>query len=330
MWIAIISTFVGIVGTFFGILIGLRSKQVYKPVLTFNIGLLYANQDAIPKPDRKKIKKATISTLIYGADICEGSEIMFACPYLLMNNSKLPISNITLQLEYTSRYAVENKGDRAIIEGTDYGVVFGIPHVEDYRREVQVIHTEAQIRYTLSVLRPGEKIVIADGMRFKTSSHNKKQSDNWGQIMGAAIIKELKKINKLRDFCVVDVFLYSESCPPVSRRIKLFWFGTNSDKELASLTGRAALAFWGGKWPKPGLYFNPCPWKKLFVEEYGELVTPKLERISISKDRFFYLENPVESERNTFISKMPPWNYYQSGEEVDNDVISKSGFVKLR
>lgn len=329
MLITIISISIALIGTAFGIFIALRSKQASRPVLTFNIGLLNANQDVIFKLNKNGIKKAAISTLIYGANVPQNSEVFFACPYLLLNNSVLPISNVTLQLEYASKYALENKGDKVVIHGIDYEFVLDLPPMGDCKREVQMLDSMAQVRYTIPVLRPGEKIAITDCMKFINFKHCE-ESHNTNYVMDRELVKNLSKIKKLCDFCIVDIYVYSENCSLVSKRLKLLWFDTISTDELNSLAEDSLNAFWGGNFPKPGLYWNPWPWNKLIMEEYGEAIIPKLKTVQISKDRYFYWENPLESARNIYILKMPPWDYYQLSCDLDTDnLIMRSGFRKV-
>jgi len=322
MWIAIISAVATIIGTAFAIFIGLRSKQIFRPVLTFNVGLLHANQDV------------TVSTLIYGANIPQNSEVAFICPYLMINNSKLPIYNITLQLQYASKYAIKNEEKiiGIIDRGIEYEVYVLSAPPEWYKyREVQILDSMAQIRYTIPVLRPGEKIVIPDPIKF-TKLDRCEKLDNGDYGVNKELAKKLREIRKLNDFCVIDVFIYSESCPPLSKRIKLLWFDTGSAEELVSLTNDAIKAFWGGKWPKPGLYFRPWPLirKEPIMKEYGEAIIPELNEIKTSKNRYFYWENPLESKRNIVTFGMPPWNYYQLSGNLDtDDLIMRSGFQRV-
>ena len=91
-------------------------------------------------------------------------------------------------------------------------------------------------------------------------------------------------------------------------------------------------AFWGGQLPKPGLYW--CPWplirKKIVVKEYGEAIIPKLKVVKTSEGRYFCWENALKSGRNIFRVGMPPWNYYQSSDNIDtDDPIMMSGFQRL-
>ena len=328
MWIAIISAVAAIIGTAFGIFIGLRSKQIFRPVLTFNVGLLHTNQDI-----RKIVKKATVSTLIYGVNIPQNSEVAFICPYLMINNSKLPIYNITLQLQYALKYAIKNEEKiiGTIDKGMEYEVhVLGSPPEWYKYREVQILDSMAQIRYTIPVLRPGEKIVISDPIKFTKLDYCEKL-DNGDYGVNKELAKKLREIRKLCDFCVIDVFVYSENCPPLSKRIKLLWFDTGSAEELVSLTNDAIKAFWGGKWPKPGLYFRPWPiHAEIMVKEYGEAIIPKLKTVKIPKERYFYWENPLESERNIVTFGVPSWNYYQLSANIDSDdIVLRFGFQRV-
>jgi hypothetical protein len=120
--------------------------------------------------------------------------------------------------------------------------------------------------------------------------------------------------------------------PPLSNRIKLLWFDADSEKELVPLLNDAIKTFWGGKWPEPGLYLALWPWvrKKPMVTEYGELITPKLKQIKISKHRHFYWENPLQSERSMVGFGAPSWNYYQLPGDLNVDgLMSKFGYQKV-
>lgn len=320
--IAIISAVVAIIGAGFGILIGLRSKQVFRPALSFNIGLLYMTEmkNEVPKKYKKLIKKSIISTLIYGAKVPPNSEVVFVCPYLLINDSKLPIHNIALQLEYPKKHAIEN--EVVIKRGEGYERVFGYASIGSESREFQIIGPRAQIRYPIPLLRAGEKVAIGDMMRFSNIKHC--GDSNGDIVVGSGLAKRLRKVKKLCDFCFVDVFVYSENCPPISERIKLLWFDTNSPKELAMLVSSSIKAFWGGHMLQPGLYFFPWPWFKLIQEECAEAAISKLKVVK-KQDRHFYWEyDLINSYRNMMVLQMPSWNYYQDHPASIVDQIRRS------
>ena len=102
--IILISAIVGIIVGFFIILDRIITIKKSKPILDFNIGLtpVFGSE----KDFLVKVKKGSykISTLFLGAEIESNSQWMFGCPYLLVNNSKLPIQNITIILEYSIKY----------------------------------------------------------------------------------------------------------------------------------------------------------------------------------------------------------------------------------
>lgn len=209
--ITIISAVGGIAGVAFAVFVGLRSRQIFRPQLIFNVGLAYADEDV-----QKTIRKNIISTLIYGAKVPRDSEVSFMCPYLMVNNSKLPISNVTLQLQYASKYVIKNDEEiKGIVDkGTEYELhVLRSPPDWFKRREVFILGSMAQVMYTIPVLRPGEAIVILDPMRFgKLSYCDEKENEDYG--INKKLAKRLRRIERLRDFCVIDIFIYSESCPP--------------------------------------------------------------------------------------------------------------------
>lgn len=312
----------GIIAVAIAILIGLRSKTVYRPDLMFNMVLLYANLDI-----RKALKRTTISTLIYGASVLQNSEVSFICPYIIINNGKLPISNIILQLQYASKYALKNDDKIMGVVEKDKEIEIGVlsfnPRWNEFR-EVQILDSIAQVRHSIPILRPGEEYVIPDFMKFvKGYPYNKIDNEDVEYGVSKELAKKLRKINKLFGFSVIDATVFSENCSPITKRLKLLWFDSDSEKELMTLANDARKAFWGGKWLSPGLYFKGCwPFKiDILVEEYGEEIIPKLDRIKISKNRFFYIEsqNLWESKRNIVTIDMPPWNYLEL--HVDPDTM---------
>lgn len=319
---SVIGAVSGVIAAAIAILIGLRSKTVYRPDLMFNMGLLYANLDI-----RKVLKKTTISTLIYGASISQNSEVIFICPYIIINRGKLPISNITLTLQYASKHAVNS--DDKIIGSIDrdneieYGILSFNPKWDEFHN-IQILDSMAQVRHSIPLLRPGEEYVIPDFMKFvKGSSYNKIDNENIEYGISKELAKKLHKINKLCGFSVIDATLFSENCPPITKRLKLLWFDSDSEEELMMLLNNARKAFWGGKWLSPGRYFTGTwPFKvDLMIEEYGEEIFPKLNMIKASKNRFFYIEREDlwASRRNIVTIGMPPWNYLEL--HVDPDIM---------
>ena len=101
--------------------------------------------------------------------------------------------------------------------------------------------------------------------------------------------------------------------------------------ELNKLTYDSVVAFWGGQRLKPGLYQrdfkNTIKNKKLIMEESGELIIPKLNKIKELNNKYVFYEKLLDSERGMVILSMPTWDYYQLDDNLDTDhLVTKSGF----
>ena len=170
--LAVIAAATGVIMVSLELLSKFRSKQIYRPALTFNIGLLYANPNT-----RKILKNKTISTLIFGTSVHQKSEVVFSVPYLMMNYSKLPISNVTLQLQYSSKYAI-NVNDKIMnLIDKDKEIELELLSTNsewEKKRQVQIVGPNIQVRYNFPLLRPGEEYVITDPIKFsKINPYNK-------------------------------------------------------------------------------------------------------------------------------------------------------------
>lgn len=330
MWLAVVGTLVGVMGAAVGVLAILRSRQLSRPVLTFSVGMTRAYpQVADSKVYRGAASKGGPSILVYGAAVPAESYAAFACPYLLMNTSRLPVSNIVMRLEYPSEHVFE-EGD-IVAEHEKGWTVIGYDKQDDVQRRATVVGPVAQVDYTLARLRPGEKIGMFDFIRFgrgRARAHLEAQDAG----VGGSLATRLRGVEKLLDFCVLHVFLYSENCPPVSKRILSLWFGARSIQELAPLTREAVRAVWGGKLPEAGLYWNPLFWRRLIVPTVVEAVMPELAIMGESKGRACYFEDPLESERGVLTVNMPPWDYYAPDADLwDFDRwVRTCGFTKIR
>jgi hypothetical protein len=238
----------------------------------------------------------------------------------------MPVFNVTLQLEYNAEHAISNEG---IVDlGDRSGIVLKYPQETPKVRGFQIIGPRAQIRYTFPTVRAGEKIVVSDAMKFCSKDYPVKKVE---PAMIHPLRSKLRKhVDKLYDICLIDTFIYSDNCAPLSSRVKLLWFKADSFNSLTDVMMPAVEIFWGGQIVEPGVYFS-FPWRKLFSDEYAEMIIPNLASVKTSENKTIYLENPIESERALCLLRMPPWNYYQhqSGSMTTADLVRESGFVKL-
>ena len=164
------------------------------------------------------------------------------------------------------------------------------------------------------MLRPGEKLVVMDVGRFARESKLTEQCSSASHdVESLSLFQRLSGMEKFADFFVVDAFLYSRDCPPISRRVNVVWFNTGSLEELIVLVSRAEDAFWAGRYPKAGIYWKGMPWKKNWIsKECAELIIPSLNRVRCTNGRDVYLEAPMESAGALVRIVMPSWNYYST------------------
>jgi hypothetical protein len=89
----------------------------------------------------------------------------------------------------------------------------------------------------------------------------------------------------------------------------------------------------GRKTLKPGYYWQlywPIQKAELFIKEYAEVISPKLQKIRLLKDKYFYWENCLKSERDMAILILPVWDYYSlSGYFSSDDLAMDLGFKKV-
>lgn len=300
----LVSILIGVIGTGFAIYVALRSKQTTRPTLRFSPGLLPAARELIPKAYRKN----RVTTVAYGARLKPKVNGFFAMCYCLENDGKLPVSNVRLALNYPLRNLLT---DFSFVDPKTGQPAWGSDDITE--RKVHNFGSFSQVNYEISVIRPGESVVVADPLRFVAQTPTKKEGGDDSDTGMKALFRRLSQTEKFCDFFVVDIFLYSEDCPPVSHRINVLWFNTDSLRELRSLVEESLNAFWGGRYPGPGIYRNLTPRRAWLSHECTELVIPKLAAIPWTEGGKVYFESsPIESARVLVSLPMPGWNYYYS------------------
>jgi len=313
------------------IYIAWRKKDFSRPVLMLSPGLghSYGSHDII-----ERIKKFPISALIYGSQAPKNSEVILGHPYILANNSELPIFDVALQLHYASRYAMKNDDKISCITNNDSDIKLNTVHIQpdaQKSREVLIMGPIAQITYTIPILRPREKIVVFDPIKLpRLDSKNVDDIEGDYGVSNEAT-RKLREIGKLNAYCVIDITVLSRNCSPIVKRIRTMWFDATSEDELLSLNLDANKAFLGGKWPTPGIYLQIWPpAKRPMAKEYGELIVPNLIKIGLSKDMHFCFEDPIESDRTLIEYEMPKWIYYDLAGSIDPDeMLRRLGSRKI-
>jgi len=253
--------------------------------------------------------KKPISTIIFGASLSPHSHGYFALPFCLENTTRLPIHNIRLSLYYSPKNLLTEE----MVQRELSQKVRIFP--KDFDRQVTVYGDVAYVTYEFPIMRPGEKFVLADPLKVPFHKHISKDISDAEKE--ASLFERMKRIEHLIDFFPVDIFLYSENCPPQSQRINVMCFNIDSLDDLLKMSAPVLDAFWGGKYPRAGIYLIP-PWKKSIKFEFGEIIIPELQKVKGKTTQHIFIENPLEASGGLIDMVLPAWDYYtESGHDVE-------------
>jgi len=320
--IILICTIAGAAFGIFAVVDRLITIKTSKPILEFNIGLSSALQGN--SQPQKKESKNKVSAIYFGASIESNGKWVFGCPYLLENTSSLPIKNITIALEYLAKHSFSNHEKIKDINGN----ILEITPPPELKRSINYREDRVEIRYNIEMLRPGEKIGILDPLIFSSSSESSHYS-----ITG--LLSHLKKVENFTDLIIIDSIVFSEQCPPLSKRIKILWFSINSLEKLLEIIKPTVNAFWGGYYPKSKTYIrfsNPLKKRKhLVIPEYADIIVPTLKKLNTSKNNsFYYWDDPEDCEGALVKLNMPAFNYYQlTGDNSTDQILRDEGFTRI-
>lgn len=318
----LICTIAGFLFGIFTVVDRLISIKSSKPILEFSIGM--SSVLGTDSANAKKSYSTKISTLFLGTHTDRNSLWGFACPYILENNSTLPITNITIALQYLSKYRFNNLEGIKDADGNRLEISVS----SDINRNIYEKGERVEVRYNIEVLRPGEKTFIFDALKFQSD-------DSKHDFLISGLISHLKKVDGFNEICLIDAIVFSEQCPPISKRIKILWFNSNSFDQLSEQVKNAVNAFWAGHYPRSKFYFlfaNPFKKKKHLVKkEYADAIIPTLQIFKMTDSKsFYYWRDPEDCEGATIELGMPFFNYYQlTGDISTDDILRQAGFKKI-
>lgn len=318
--LSIIAAVAGILGTIIAIIVVFKSKQIFGPKLTFNIGLCRTISSNSSKEGGKLLNsKKQLNTLVYAGIPKKSKRVLAYCAYLVENKGKHPITNIRLHIEYLSKFACSNDFFRR---------KFGIELIEQTtkddswfeNREVNSIGPISRISIKHEIIRPGEKIVLFDIMDFTENFQATKLNyDSIGDLGLKDLYNRIYSTSELSNFCVLDTFLFSSEKKPFRKKVNILWFKTKSRKKINELLRVCVDGFWSGLYPAKSGFYPTMPWVKFLRKELFEIVIPVFQK---HKDIAFV--DPFHSEIGLGEIIYPGWNYYNAP-----DVISPSEQLKF-
>src|SRR5437667_12166211 len=102
-WIALAGTIIGIVGVVFGIVQAIRSRQFSRHAIKLQIGIL-SEREFLNRKERRRSN----NTLLFGIPRLNKKQIVLSCIYRLQNPGKLPLTDITIELQYPQKYLLDD------------------------------------------------------------------------------------------------------------------------------------------------------------------------------------------------------------------------------
>ena len=307
-WSGVIGLTTGVVGTGWGIYTSVRSRQLSRPSPGLHVGLL-EERELLPRSLRKKSK----NTLIFGVPGLRGGHAVIPCIYRLTNPTKLPLTDLTLGLQYPAEFLID---EAAVLndDETTGTMVRGIMMLE---REVVPAADMTFVRYNLAKLRPGETVILPDLMKIPKFNAGEPGSPPEPGEEGARLSNRLQDIPGYFNSCRVHATVWSSNCPPIAKDVNLICFSAGAEKDLERCFGGFATAIWDGKRPSPGFYFKPFWMKKPLTVELSELITLPKRKPPLTGEAIG--RSVMKSARSLGYFDVPPWGLYgESFELVDN------------
>jgi hypothetical protein len=304
-WIALTGTITGVAGVSFGIFQAIRSRQLSRHAIKLQIGVL-SEREFLNRRMRRRIN----NTLLFGIPHLSKKQVVLSCVYRLQNAGKLPLSDITIELQYPHEYLL----DDSILIDEENETATVITTLRTQEREVISVDDMALVRYKFNLLRPGETLMFPDMLKLIRVDNKSKETSS--DLPVERLNVRMKDIPSYFAACEIHATVWSSNCLPIAKEINVLCFGINGlkpDEEMEQILEKFADAIWDGKQPKPGLYFH-LPWKrKRFSFELCELIVPP-----DGKDPLTQTEvgtNVFNANRSLVEFRMPPWGLH--GESFD-------------
>ena len=246
------------------------------------------------------VKQRGITNFAYFCDIPSDSYAILHFSFRVSNNEKSTTAakNVQIRLEYPAENIVDEKsllefkGSVAFIELKSS---YTKNPERDYfqNRELNVVGDKAQVCFNISLLRPGEKIIMYEIFKIKNTIGDKTNHPiiTTPSFRPEETIKELLKIDNFLDYFKIKIFIYAENCATKKKEYDIYCFrGTNEEdaaKTLKNLTG----IFWKTK----DIYLSGIvPFLKIrtltLVKQGGLIWIPPFS----SSFNFEYISEPIE------------------------------------
>lgn len=321
--IALASLAVAIIGAAFGIAIIIRKQQLVQARLHLHVGWSRLTWIARNPKLSKLAAKGSLRTLIIGTDSTLCHEALAVCPILLENATRVPITDLRLQLEYPADYLI----DGAVIVDHTREIAAVLEPLQGPKERTTFRLTErAWVSFEIPILRPGEKAIIPEVLHLKPLNTLALPEDSPNRSLIHRLTQRFANIQEFLTVIPIHVHVYSSNCSPISADVFLVWLHATSMEQLLECSKRWAETLWNGKHPTPGWYFVPrIPWNRwsrvahqalgVFHQDQQAELSFLSTPIPESFQPQAAIEAALEAEGAVIAFHMPPWGIM--GESYD-------------
>lgn len=260
--------------------------------------------------------------------------------YGIENPSTDAVKDVRITLEYSSGYFIENKllASIAKLEPAVVGPIeTGAETVAVVRRSLDdakiadvlkertavVIGGRAQVSFNIPVVRPGECLLLHDILLFDKRRIEGVTNLGFGGDGFERIVSRMRQVGSLKNYLVMNVFVHAENTSRVNAKISVLRLTTTAPPGEA--VNAFGTALWLGRLPAPGWYWSDIigNWilrrlghigsygQKVWREELGVMIFPRVANIRTPPGREFALEVPDMGEMQWFSLKTPNCNYFE-------------------
>lgn len=304
--IAILSLIIGVLAFLLTLFITIRTKQINKHELSFDIGLHNMNRIK----SLKKYQSQHGSSIIYGSNHKGCDLILFALPIWFKNEGVVPINNVKLVLNYPRNNFPSNSLMRWLYKNDNNNQFVGGNVSGALNYSIIDMKICKQISFDFQMLRPKEAISFGSPVQFLYKNRNNNIPDDYEFLLKEDLGKRLKVVPFFNDFCVIEAGVFCDELEPIRKRFNIYWFDTNSREVIKECLDKVLKIIWNGELPPLGIYYNPSS-SELMGYDYWHVALSSFEREKI-KGKTICVEDTYRTQRTKTTCLMPRWNYYEA------------------
>jgi hypothetical protein len=236
----------------------------------------------------------------------------------LENRSNAPIADLSLRLEYASRYLLRDGTRIADPKHNAHAVLTIDP---DARREARELLGKALVSVDVGVLRPHDTALVCEFFSIPAPDDAEKSEDPSADPRILTATRRLSPLPAFRAFFVLDVVARSSNCPPLALTINVLLGTAPTCEALGDLAGACASEAWDGLQPRPGLYvdairvFRRPRLRSVLRQELTWLLFLGTPATADVADPKAVVDRSLSAEVAPGVLTLPPWGF--TGEAFD-------------